>query len=314
MKLLLAVSGGIDSAVLLHAAATRRLGELDPSLRSAGEFEIEVAHFNHKIHAQAGQHEAFVRELAKKYGLKFHAGKAAKKLKSEAEAREARYLFLRKVAKNIGAEKIATAHHAGDQAETALFNFVRGTSLAGLAGMAAESGGIWRPLLGVPKSQIRNYAKKYRLDWVEDPTNRDLKFSRNRIRLQILPELQQLNPQVESAVLRLAESARGAAAFVAESAAKWLAASLPAGRRELEIGQLRAAGRFLAGEIIQQIASSAPKSGQIERVHIEEILALIWADRGGKQKNCGGLRFKTERKNGIRVLTWESIEKAGPRR
>jgi tRNA(Ile)-lysidine synthase len=170
MKLIVAVSGGVDSVVLLH------------TLIEEGEHELIVAHFDHGIRDDSAEDAVFVEKLAEQYSLPFKTrreelgGTASEEL-----ARSRRYAFLREVAKEHNAT-IATAHHMNDIAETIAINMTRGT---GWRGVAVLDSGIYRPLLGLLKREIIAYAHEHGLMWHEDSTNASDAYLRNRIRRQI---------------------------------------------------------------------------------------------------------------------------------
>ena len=202
MQVVVAVSGGVDSVVLLDmlvknwqvAEGTRRQpsfsgkGKLWNSFpeRSGGQNPpIIVAHFDHGIRDDSAEDAQFVASLAKKYRLPFETkreilGKNA----SEELARERRYLFLRQVARKYDA-RIATAHHMNDSAETIAINIARGTGWRGVAVLASA---IYRPLLGMTKQELLTYAKENSLDWREDSTNASSAYLRNRLRAKIVDE------------------------------------------------------------------------------------------------------------------------------
>lgn len=170
MKLVVAVSGGVDSVVLLH------------KLFVAAEHELVVAHFDHGIRPESDSDADFVRGLADMYGLEFELRREDLGVTaSEDLARARRYDFLWSVAKKHGAT-LATAHHSDDLAETIAINLVRGT---GWRGLAPFSGQIFRPLLDETKRDILDYALKNKLEWVEDETNVSDDYLRNRLRKKI---------------------------------------------------------------------------------------------------------------------------------
>ncbi len=184
--LVLAVSGGADSTAL---------SLLIPELREEFGLVLHVAHFDHRARPRAAAADAaFVAELANHIGATLRVGRAEVAPKNEDDARNARYDFLRRVARDLGATAIATGHTRDDQAETVLLHLTRGSGVAGLAGMRPERDGIVRALLAGIEPR-------------EDLTNRSLRFARNRIRLRVLPELAKLNPEVNSAIARLADAA-----------------------------------------------------------------------------------------------------------
>lgn len=166
--LVVAVSGGVDSAVLLD------------KLVAGGEYQLVVAHVDHGIRPDSAQDAKLVAKLAASHQLPFEL--ATLQLgpnASELQAREARYGFLRQVAKKHQAA-VATAHHKNDLYESIAINLVRGTGWRGLA--VLDSPGLIRPLLDMTKPDIISYAESRKLEWREDSTNTDTKFLRNKLR------------------------------------------------------------------------------------------------------------------------------------
>lgn len=172
MRYVVAVSGGVDSVVLLDMMA----GRYDKS-------DLTVAHFDHGIRAESAEDAEFVRSLAKKYGLAFEMEREELGVDASEElARERRYMFLRKTAEKYDA-MIMTAHHADDVVETVTINLTRGTGWRGLA--VLDSPGIERPLLDMSKAELIAYAKENLLEWREDATNTDTKYLRNDLRQKL---------------------------------------------------------------------------------------------------------------------------------
>ena len=164
----MAVSGGVDSVVLLHMLVNRR------------EHDLLVAHFDHGIRPDSADDARFVAGLAKHYGLPFYSQR--KELGASAgedTARKARYAFLRQIAAQHDAA-IVTAHHSDDVIETIAINISRGTGWRGVAVLGSLD--VGRPLLGMSKQEIYQYALHHRLEWVEDSTNRSPRYLRNRVR------------------------------------------------------------------------------------------------------------------------------------
>lgn len=165
-----AISGGVDSAVLLH-------------MLSKSSDTIIVAHVEHGIRDDSSEDARFVRQLANTYGYDYEEKRLGLGAEaSEERAREERYAFLYGLVKKHGGV-IVTAHHGDDLAETVAINLHRGTGWRGLAVLARE--GIERPLLSYSKEQLYDYAMKHGLEWVEDKTNRDKRYLRNRIRARL---------------------------------------------------------------------------------------------------------------------------------
>lgn len=185
----MAVSGGVDSVVLLDLLCNKNQLSEDNPLKTLRAISIVVAHFDHGIRPDSAEDRLFVEELAKKYGLPFvfaegRLGSSA----NEATARSARYKFLEKVRSDVGAAAIITAHHEDDVLETAILNIMRGTGRLGLSSLK-NTRTIKRPLLGVAKAEILNYAKQQKLAWRDDPTNADTHYRRNYVRAEIMPQL-----------------------------------------------------------------------------------------------------------------------------
>jgi tRNA(Ile)-lysidine synthase len=176
---IVAVSGGVDSCVLLHMIKHHYEGLSDVLKESP---HIIVAHVDHGIRDTSERDRLFVENLAKDYDYEFETiqlslGENA----SEEEARNARYEFLDTLVSKYHADAVVTAHHKDDVLETAVINITRGTGRRGLSSLRSRSGRA-RPLLEIPKSILIDYAKSHGLEWHDDETNTDQKYLRNRIR------------------------------------------------------------------------------------------------------------------------------------
>jgi tRNA(Ile)-lysidine synthase len=214
-SLVLAVSGGADSTALSLLLA---------ELREEFGLVLHVAHFDHRARPRAAAADAaFVAEIASHIGATLRVGRAEAAPKNEDDARNARYEFLRRVAGELGATAIATGHTRDDQAETVLLHLTRGSGLAGLAGMRPERDGIVRPLLAIDRADTVAVCAAAGITPREDPTNRSLLFARNRVRHRVLPELLKLNPEITTAIARLADAAAGVADIASDHAAAMLA-------------------------------------------------------------------------------------------
>jgi tRNA(Ile)-lysidine synthase len=196
-KLLVTVSGGIDSVVLCH-------------LLRAYEARFLIAHCNFGLRdKESDEDELFVEELAeemevnihiKKFDTKSHAKKSG--ISTQMAARELRYQWFFELAKEKGYRYVVTAHHQNDLVETVLLNLIRGTGIAGLHGIKAKSENIIRPLLFASKEEILLYAKENKLSWREDSSNESSKYQRNLIRLEVIPLLKKINPNLENTFLQ----------------------------------------------------------------------------------------------------------------
>jgi tRNA(Ile)-lysidine synthase len=186
-RILLALSGGADSVALLHALI---------AARAKLHFEVVAAHLNHGLRgSESDRDEAFVRELCEQIGVELIVDRARglehRTGNLEARAREVRHAFLAREAARTGADYIALAHHADDQAETVLLRMLRGAGVTGLGAMAeAGPGAVIRPLLSVRRSAIRDYLAHIAAAFVDDSTNASLAHERNRVRHHLIPLLE----------------------------------------------------------------------------------------------------------------------------
>ncbi|HEX7368304.1 MAG TPA: tRNA lysidine(34) synthetase TilS [Candidatus Saccharimonadales bacterium] len=197
-KYVVAVSGGVDSVVLLDLLCGRARASGAPS------WKLVVAHYDHGIREDSDEDKKLVEQLARRHGVPFvfdrgHLGPGT----SEAVARTARYAFLESVMRASGSDAVLTAHHRDDALETAVINLARGTGRKGLSSLA-NNGTIVRPLLGVSKKEIIEYAKYHGLVWHEDSTNTSTDYLRNHIRHNVLPKWREADKQRLLAISRTA--------------------------------------------------------------------------------------------------------------
>ncbi len=193
-RAVLAVSGGMDSMVLLDACA----GAIDPR-------DMVVATFDHGTGAWATDACELVGERARFLGLRCVTGRAKSVGRSEAEWRSQRWRFLRDSARRVGA-RVVTAHTLDDQIETVMIRALRGAGPRGLAGLLARSP-VLRPLSGTSRTQIADYARARRVEHVTDPSNFDRRHLRNRVRLDLLPALEAAAPGFSVRMLELSKKA-----------------------------------------------------------------------------------------------------------
>ncbi|RZT93510.1 tRNA(Ile)-lysidine synthase [Ancylomarina subtilis] len=191
-KLLIAVSGGLDSVVLLH-------------LLHKMEMDCVVAHCNFQLRGQDSDgDEDFVINLGKEYNFPVHSitfetTDYAKEngISIEMAARDLRYNWFETIRKENDCQYILTAHHADDVIETVLINLARGTGIHGLTGIKAKKGKLVRPLLPFTREEIKTYAEQNELEYREDYTNIQTDFVRNKIRHQVIPVLEEINPAIQ---------------------------------------------------------------------------------------------------------------------
>ncbi|MCX7957868.1 MAG: tRNA lysidine(34) synthetase TilS [Deltaproteobacteria bacterium] len=206
-RVLLAVSGGPDSMVLL---------DIMRNISLITGFETGVAHINHQIRPDSHKDMQFVENECKKHNIPFYGreiylfgGKKSMKKSLEQSAREQRYNALFSIASEYGYNLIATGHTKSDQAETLLMRIITGTTTRSLSGILVKRDGmIIRPLLILSRTEVTDYARRNSIRFVEDITNRDKKYLRNKIRLELIPFIKrEFNPSVEDALSSLAEDA-----------------------------------------------------------------------------------------------------------
>ncbi|MGB3513542.1 MAG: tRNA lysidine(34) synthetase TilS [Microcoleaceae cyanobacterium] len=202
-SILIAVSGGQDSLCL-----TKLLLDLQPKW----DWYLGVAHCDHKWRLDSEANANYVKELATSWQLPFYLEIADQVYKSEAEARKWRYQALSKIALENDYQYIVTGHTASDRAETLLYNLIRGSGADGLQALSWQrplieesSLLLVRPLLEISRTETGDFCQEQKIGIWEDSTNQDLRYARNRIRLELLPLLRQFNPQAEMALAQTAE-------------------------------------------------------------------------------------------------------------
>ncbi len=201
-RVALGCSGGIDSTALACAVGT---------LVAAGCLAgATLIHVDHGLRPDSPRGGRWVARLAARLGLEFRLAhvEVARRASIEDAAREARYEALERIARELGDVFVLLAHTASDQAETVLMRAVRGTGVAGLAGIPARRGRYLRPLLRLGRAELERYLRERGEPALEDPSNDDMGIARNRFRRRWLPELRAENPRLEEALSRLAESAK----------------------------------------------------------------------------------------------------------
>lgn len=217
---LLAISGGADSTFLLHALAQKQ----------QIKYQFSIAHLNHQTRGtDSKEDQIFVQELAKQYQLPFHTQQRdipaltrTRQQSFELVAREERYGFFAEICAHHQLQGVVTAHHAGDQAESLMLHLLRGTGLEGLQGMAqriqTDQFGqlltIYRPMLNLNKNELLRWLKESHFPFREDTSNQEIKQTRNQIRKELLPLMQEINPKIFLHLNQLSQHAQELQSFL----------------------------------------------------------------------------------------------------
>ena len=189
-KIIVAVSGGRDSVCLFDVLF---------KLKNELKIDLVVCHFNHKLRGKESERDfEFVRKLAESRGVEFMGGEAesGNLFKSEESARNARYAFFEKILKEGGGDKVAIAHNNNDFIETFFLRLLRGSGMKGLKSIPYRRQKFIRPLLSISRIEIEKYLKKEGLDYINDASNAKIDFTRNFIRLKIMPLFLKINPNL----------------------------------------------------------------------------------------------------------------------
>lgn len=207
-RILAAVSGGIDSSVMVHM------------LHKAG-VDFAIAHCNFGLRGEESDaDEIFVKKLAKKYKVPFYvqhfetlAFATTEKISIQMAARALRYEWFYKLLEQEGYDYVATAHHMNDLAETVLLNITKGTGIAGFHGILPKNNKVIRPILFMEKDDILEYTASQQLIWREDSSNSSNKYQRNLLRNEVIPKLKEINPNFENTLNQTAEKITGIEAW-----------------------------------------------------------------------------------------------------
>ena len=277
-RVLCALSGGPDSVAMTHA-----LCALAPELG----LTVAAAHFAHGLRPEAAAAEqALCRALCHRLGIPLFCGSgdtaayaAAPGCSAEEAARHLRYAFLQQTAADWRADCIATGHHRGDLAETVLFHLSRGTGLAGLRGIPPRRGNIIRPMLDTARADIMTYLAEHGLDWAEDPTNADAALSRNRIRHQVLPQLELAHPGAEANIAACARRLASDEDCLSQLAAQALQGQTAPG---MERDALLALHPAVQMRVLQQLYAAAAPGESLQQVHLDAVLTLCVKGTNGR--------------------------------
>jgi tRNA(Ile)-lysidine synthase len=310
---IVAVSGGPDSVCLLHI-----LHELKDELN----IRLVVAHFDHGLRSAEDESEtAFVRDLAQSLKVPFETAKGrllSKRTRGSREevARNARYAFLEKVRKKHKAQKIALGHNLNDQAETILMRLLRGSGPSGLTGIPpSRDGSIIRPLIEIERQEIENYLKAKKLASVTDSSNLKTDYMRNKIRLEIMPLLEEQQPQLTRLLAQTAEILRDEDDYLEQTAEAWVGKNieiLPQNALSMPIPYFLKLPVASRRRVIRLAIKDVKKDlRRISWDHIEAIQRLAQAEKPQAALNLPG-RLTVRRTYGHLILSASMKRKPKP--
>ena len=306
-KVLVAVSGGPDSVCMLNMLN---------NLKQILDIQLHIAHLDHGLRGdESGADAAYVGSVAASLGIPAIIEKKdvvdwqkTRKTSLEEAAREVRYRFLESAARQTGAKRVAVGHTRDDQVETTLMHFIRGSGIQGLRGLKAAApipygdreDGIWvvRPLLEVTRQETAAYCIGHNLNPRRDTSNDQVRFLRNRIRLELIPLLRQYNTDIDSALLRLADLAGEDADFMDEQAALVCNAAVTSEGclTCLDSGKLRGLPLALQRRVFRIVLEKSYGSlRDIEAAHVDSLVRLMFSNTGRSVNLPGGIVAANER-------------------
>jgi tRNA(Ile)-lysidine synthase len=326
-KVLVAVSGGPDSVCMLNILN---------NLRGMLDIQLHIAHLDHGLRGdESGADAGYVENVAASLGIPaiiekkdVIAWQKTRKISLEEAAREVRYRFLEDAARRAGAKRVAVGHTRDDQVETTLMHFLRGSGIQGLRGLKAAAplpdgdreDGLWvvRPLLEVTRLETTAYCTAHNLNPCKDASNDQVRFLRNRIRLELIPLLRQYNTDIDSALLRLADLAGEDADFIDEQAAAicGVAVTSEGHLTCLDSGKLRGLPLALQRRVFRLMLEQVYGSlRNLEAAHIDALVRLLFSNTGRSVHLPGGTVVANERNRmvmsapGSTACPWPALDR-----
>ena len=276
LRLIICVSGGCDSVSLLH---------LLQRLSALLHLKLHVLHFNHNLRPEADDEQDFVKSLAENYKIPFHY-KTAKHLIQgqpglQENARQWRIKESQKLLKRVRADFIATGHHADDQTETLLLKWLRGTHISNLHGMLWKNPPFIRPLLNCSKNELKQYLQSNNFSWMEDSTNFSSTYLRNRVRIELIPLLNELTREgLDSRISDLNEQSSLFREWLDKEYTKWSVASRSAESKsdcKISLDDLESVNRLLQEEIIYKFITTKTNI-ELSYKNLRNIFELLISD------------------------------------
>jgi len=297
--LLVGLSGGADSVALLVSLC---------SIAKERNLRLHAVHVNHNLRDNAGADEAFCRDLCKRLNvpLKVASVHVQETGNIEARAREARYTVFRSAMQEMNCSVLALAHHMDDQAETVLMHLLYGAGTAGLGGMKPFSNGVWRPFLGLKRETLRDYLKADGYSWREDESNSDERFTRNRIRVQMMPVIEACAPEAASAIARTATILQDEDQLLESLAQAWMEKNASKGENcFLRVRELLTEHIALQRRILRKCA--AKQGVMLDFEQTERIRHLLQKESGASENlPGGGIAFRGEKNLHVLPQGWNA--------
>ncbi len=290
---IIAVSGGVDSVALLHLMAARQMQQ---------GWSLRVAHVNHGWRPDASADQRLVRDIARVYNLPFHTTTLSLTKKNEESARQARYDFLQGLVTTYGADAIVTAHHQDDRHETTWFQLARGSGRRGATSLR-QSDTVLRPLLGVRKAELTEYATAQGLPWRPDSTNSDITLGRNFVRHELMPLARQEVPEFDDQLdARLAELA-AVNGQIDQKISGLLKVSGTAGEREVLLAKSEAAKLNPArlAEVVVVMIKILEPGLQLASGTVKRLALLAKTGRPGQEHSISATMMAAVTRQGFMV-------------
>ena len=275
-KLILAVSGGVDSRVLLEVTSRLIVPEL-----------LAVFHLDHGSRKSSTKDFEFVQKICSEKKIRFYGGKLSKIPDSNKEAfwRQAREQAANKAKEEFGADRVLTAHHATDLAETIIFRLVKGSGMLGLSPFYLAT----KPFWNVPKLELEIYASKHGIEHVEDETNDDISIQRNLIRQRVLPELRKITPNLEAVFTRESVLFGELIKFVNQELQRGYSSYLE--KKSIPLRKFLGLPSFLQQEFLRKVAEKTPSFSEVE----DCLKWLRGSPAGNSKKEVGGVELRVEK-------------------
>lgn len=280
-KILIGVSGGADSVYLLLVLCT---------LKKQMNLTLRAVHVNHGIRLEALADQTFVEELCEKYKVPCKVFtedviqiSKNKKISLEEAGREARYRLFYQELTEHGFDKIAVAHHQDDQAETFLFRIARGTGVEGAGAMKPMDKKLIRPLLCMRKQEIKEELRGMDQNWVEDASNEDDTYARNKIRNQVIPNLEKVNQKAVEHISSLTEDIRELMEYLTKELTQKYQkiVTTEEGQQHISCDRLQEESRWIQKQIVKKaLEQTAGKRKDIEKQHVLDVLELCKKENG----------------------------------